>query len=469
MATANPIPLPPPVISALWPASGTGWLAAAGMSGTVPAGDRYGANVRDAPATDTGAPDPDPALTPTRSGPLHGVRVLDLTRVLSGPHCTRMLCDLGAEVIKVEPPDGDLTRFANPRINGLSSYFIQQNAGKRNVSLDLDHPEAVELLLAIAERCDVVVENFRPGVMARLGLGHDVLAARAPRLVIASISGYGQTGPWVGRRAYAPVVGAETGITRAQGDARGGAYANDPFSHADVYTSLECAAAILAALFQRERTGRGERIDISMAQTMLYVNEHAHDQLWDGPVDPTWIRSFQPGDYPVLTAANGEQVVISGHPAERGTFELFLAATSLTHLVDDPRFVDVPRRLAHLAELMQELRDWAITIADPEAIEVALARQGLATGTLRSTRELCDTEWAQAREVVATVSDRGGGTVRIPEAPWHFAGAEARVHGEPRYRGEDNRAVLVDLLGLAEDRVDRLEASGVLSSRVPRR
>ena len=211
--------------------------------------------------------------------------MLDLTRVLSGPHCTRMLADLGADVIKVEPPDGDLTRFSAPRINGLASYFVQQNAGKRNISLDLSKPGAAEIVLDLAEHCDVLVENFRPGVMARNGLGYDVVAARNPRIVYASITGYGATGPWVDRRAYAPVVGAETGMTKSQGDARGGSYANDPHSHADVYTSLETCTAILAALVQRQRSDRGQWIDVSMAQTMLYVNEHVHNDLWDGPVE----------------------------------------------------------------------------------------------------------------------------------------------------------------------------------------
>ncbi len=230
--------------------------------------------------------------------PLDGIRVLDFTRVLSGPHATRMLCDLGAEVIKVESPDGDISRTTNPRINGLATYFVQQNVGKRSLSLDIDKPEAVGLLLRLAERCDVIIENFRPGVMDRIGLGYEVVAARNPGIVYASISGYGSNGPWASRRAYAAVVGAETGITKTQGDARNGHYVNDPFSHADVYTALEAASAVLAALFNRERTGRGDRIEVSMAETMLYVNEHAHDQLWDGDVPPEWIRSFGTEAYP---------------------------------------------------------------------------------------------------------------------------------------------------------------------------
>ncbi len=401
--------------------------------------------------------------------PLDGVRVLDFTRVLSGPHATRMLCDLGADVIKVEPPDGDITRTTNPRVNGLATYFVQQNAGKRTISLDTAKPEAVELLLRLADQCDVLIENFRPGVLDRIGLGYAAVAVRNPGIVYASISGYGSSGPWVGRRAYAPVVGAETGITMEQGDKRGGQYANDQFSHADVYTALEAASAILAGLFNRSRTGRGDRIEVSMAETMLYVNEHAHDQLWDGDVPPQWVRSFEPAAYPVLTAANGETVIISGHPAERGTFERYMTAIGRTDLIDDPRFADVPSRQAHFAELLEPIAQWAATIATPQEIESVMGKFELATGTLRSLREVCETDWANERGVVVEVSDRGSGTLRLPNTPWRFASGDVGLRGEPRYRGEDNRSVLGELLGLDEAELDRLESEGVMSSRLPRR
>ncbi len=401
--------------------------------------------------------------------PLDGIRVLDFTRVLSGPHATRMLCDLGAEVIKVEPPDGDITRMTNPRVNGLATYFVQQNVGKRNISVDSDKAGAADLLLRLADRCDVLIENFRPGVMDRIGLSYDIVAARNPRIIYASINGYGSTGAWRSRRAYAPTVGAETGITKAQGDARGGEYANDQFSHADVYTAIETATAISVSLFNRERTGRGDRIEVSMAETMLYVNEHAHDQLWDGDVQPDWIRSFGPDTYPVLTAANGESVVVSAHPAQQGIFDRYMIVAGRPDLIDDPRFADVPARQAHLADVIEILSNWAATIATPWAIEEAMGAHGLATGTLRSMREVCTTEWAQDRGVVVEVSDRGGGTLRLPNSPWHFASGDVSVRGEPRYRGEDNRAVLTELLGLDDSELDRLEVEGVLSARLPRR
>ena len=398
------------------------------------------------------------------------MRVLDFTRVLAGPHATRMLTDLGADVIKVEPPAGDLTRFATPRVNGLSTYFVQQNVGKRNVSIDLGDPRGIELALDLAEHCDVLVENYRPGVMDRLGLGAATVAARNPHLIYASISGYGATGPWKHRRAYAPVVGAETGLTKDQGDARGATYANDPHSHADVYTSLEAATAILAALYQRERTGRGtgQHVEISMAETMLYVNEHLHDQLYDGPSDGQSIRSFSPGDYLVFTLADGQRVVVTGHPAERGTFELFLGALGLEHLRDDPRFVDVAARMVNFDELREIMLATGAEIADAATFEEQFAAHRLAVGVLRSARELAESEWAAARGAIVEVSDRGGGTIRVPNAPWRFGAADVGVHGLPKYRGEDNRAVLAELLGYDDATVDALEADGIISARLPR-
>ena len=393
--------------------------------------------------------------------------MLDLTRVLAGPHCGRMLADFGAEVIKIEPPDGDLTRFSAPRVNSLATYFIQQNAGKKCVSLDITTPEGADILRRLVAVSDVLLENFRAGVLQRLGLGWDELSRINPRLVYASITGYGSTGPWTDRRAYASVIGAETGFTLMQGDSRGGAYANDPWSHADTYTATQTASAILAALFQREHTGIGERIDISMAETMLYVDEHVHDQLYDGEVDPNWIRSFQPGDYPVVKVADGTPIVISGHLAERGTFEIMCRLMSRDDLTSDDRFTDVRSRMRNFAQLVEIFREWALSVPDARTLEERCDSLSLAMGVLRSVRELAESEWAVARGAIVEVDDRGGGSVRIPNAPWHFTNGVVGTGGVPRYRGEDNREVLQSLLGLDQDTLDRLERSGVLSSRLP--
>ena len=398
--------------------------------------------------------------------PLEGVRVLDFTRVLSGPHATRMLCDLGADVIKVEQPSGDLTRFSSPRVNSNATYFIQQNVGKRNISLDLTKPEAVDLILQLVDKCDVVIENFRPGVMRRMGLDEKTLRERNPRLVYASITGYGNTGAWVARRAYAPVVGAEMGLTKRQGDARGGNYANDPFSHADVYTAIECASAILAALFQREREGKGQYIDLSMAQTLLYVNEHAHDELWDKPVSPDAIRSFRPEDYAVLTTQDGVTSIVSGHPAERGTFEFFVGAMQKPELLDDLRFKTVATRVRNFAALVELIQKWASTVQTVGELETIFAKNKLAMGQLRSVREVSQTQWAKDRNAFVEVDDRGDGKVKLPNSPWQFSGSDTSIRGTTKYRGEDNEVVLTELLGLSKQQVADLYQREIISQRL---
>ena len=398
--------------------------------------------------------------------PLEGVRVLDFTRVLSGPHATRMLCDLGADVIKVEQPTGDLTRFSSPRVNSNATYFIQQNVGKRNISLDLTKPEAVEIIKQLIEKCDVLIENFRPGVMARLGLDEKTLRKKNPRLVYASITGYGNTGPWVNRRAFAPVINAEMGLTKRQGDARGGQYANDPFSHADVYTAIECASAILAALFQRERNGEGQYIDLSMAQTLLYVNEHAHDDLWEEPVSPDAIRSFRPEDYAVLTTKDGITSVVSGHPAERGTFDFFVGAMQAPHLLNDERFKTVALRIKNFAELMQLIKNWAQTIETVDELERRLDENKLAMGQMRTVREVAKTKWASERNAFVEVDDRGDGKVKLPNSPWMFSGSDTSTRGITKYRGEDNAEVLRELLGLSAEQITDLNDREIISQRV---
>ena len=399
--------------------------------------------------------------------PLDGVRVLDFTRVLSGPHATRMLCDLGADVIKVEQPSGDLTRFSSPRVNSNATYFIQQNVGKRNISLDLSNPEAVALVIKLVEKCDVIIENFRPGVMKRMGLDQTTLRAVNPKIIYASITGYGNTGPWTDRRAYAPVVNAEMGLTKHQGDARGGEYANDPFSHGDVYTAVECAAAILAALYQREQTGVGQYIDLSMAQTLLYVNEHVHDALWDQPVSPDAIRSFRPQDYPVLTTKDGVTAVVSGHPAERGTFDYFVAAMQAPEFLEDSRFKTVETRLANFKQLMEIIKLWASTVPTVDELENRLAKHKLAMGQLRSVSEVAQTDWAKERNAFVEISDRGTGKVKLPNSPWIFSGSDTSTRGVAKYRGEDNAKVFSELLGLSETQIEDLYQRDILSQRGP--
>lgn len=403
-----------------------------------------------------------------RNGPLAGVRVLDFTRVLSGPHATRMLSDMGADVIKVEPPDGDLTRFTFPRVGAIASYFAQQNVGKRNISVNLSTPEGRDLILQLIGRCDVVVENFRPDVMKRLGLDYESARVANHSIIYASISGYGATGPWVQRRAYAPVVSAETGMTKSRSVATGQEIVNDPHSHPDVYAGIEASVAVLAALYHRQNTGVGQYIDVSMAETMIYVNEHAHSAFWDREFPEGNIRSFQPGDYPVVQTGDGATIVISGHPCERGTFDLYCKAMNRLDLLTDERFVEPTKRLASFPALLQMIKDWASTVASAGDLEQILADAGLAMGVVRGIDDVVTTEWAAAREVTVEVDDRSGGRIKVPNAPWHFSETPAGVVGVPKFRGEDNVAVCSELLGMSQADIELLSDKGILSSRIPR-
>jgi crotonobetainyl-CoA:carnitine CoA-transferase CaiB-like acyl-CoA transferase len=403
--------------------------------------------------------------TPGTPRPLEGVRVLDLSRVLSGPFCGRALADLGADVVKVEPTDGDMTRFSHPRVHSMSLYFAQQNAGKRNVSMDMRRPEATELLLRLAERSDVLLENFRPGVMERMGLGYAAVAARNPRIVYGSITGYGQDGPWSDRRAYAVVIHAEMGMLGHSTEHRGGPPRHEPFSHADVYAGLECLAGVLAALYARERTGRGQHVDVAMASTLLTVNEHVQAELSDIDIGDE-LPSLAPGHSPIFEGPGGRWFTIASDPCASFTFPAYCRLMERPDLLTDPRFAEPGPRRANRAALEAEVQRWLSQFETLEQIEEALGRARFPVGVVRTVAEVAGSDWAAHRGTIAEVSDRGGGTIRIPDAPWRFSDAEVGVAGDPAYRGEHNREVLAEL-GLSDEEVDRLEADGILSSRVP--
>lgn len=411
-------------------------------------------------------------MTAAPTSPLAGVRVIDFSRVLSGPIVGRVLADLGADVVKVEPPDGDLTRFADPKVNSISLYFTQQNAGKRNVSLDLAHPEGAAVARRLVERADVVLENFRPGVMARFGLDAAAVTAANPRVVYASITGYGQQGPWADRRAYAVVVHAEAGLieggARWRTDATGtpSPMVQDGMSHADVYAGLSCTSAILAALFARERTGRGDVVEVAMADALLFVNDFAHwDHVPDHATGGAW-PALAPVYSPIVQTGDGRAVVIAGDPAARGVFERYCRAMGRDDLPEDPRFATVDERRAHRAALLDAVAAWAASFGDAAPLLERLDAAGLANGAVRSVAELLDTDWARERGVLVDVSDRGAGTVPVVQSPFRFGRSRSGASGPAAYRGEHNREVLREL-GYSDPEISELEVRGALSHRVP--
>jgi CoA:oxalate CoA-transferase len=396
--------------------------------------------------------------------PLDDIRVLDLSRVLAGPHCTRLLVDLGADVIKVEPPEGDLTRFATMRKNSLSAYFVQQNVGKRNISLDLSKPEAVELLLRLAEHMDVLLENFRPGVLDRLGLGYEAVSAINPRIIYASITGYGQSGPWSDRPAYAPTVHAEMGTIEIVSRGREEPPFHDPISLADVYSGVYGATGVLAALHHRDVTGKGQHVDLAMAEALLSSTEHVAAEHVKERKRPAHFDD----PHPMFRMRNGRYVTVTADPMPRGAFAMWCKAMDREDLQADPRFVDEETRRANREALMEIINEWVLGFETPEELDMALRAGRLVMGLVRTLKEGASTEWAKARGAIVDVSDRGDGSFQVPNTPWRFSEAESGAHGVPAYRGEHNREVLKELLAMDDAEIEKLEADEVLSSRVPK-
>lgn len=406
-----------------------------------------------------------------RSGPLAGLVVLDLSRVLSGPICGRALADLGARVIKLEPPAGDLTRFSLPRHGPISGYYAQQNSGKENISIDLDTEAGRALLLDLAGRVDVVLENFRPGVCERLGIGYDDVAAINPAVVYASLTGFGQTGPWADQRAYAVVSHAVSGLTAHTLDhqelvAGHSVLANDAFSHGDVYTGLLTLSGILAALHARHTTGRGQHVDVCMVDAMLFVNEHVQERLAGEtePGDPAILGS---GWSPVVETADGSRVSVAGDPGGVAC-DNFLQLLGRDDLRADPEMQTWAGRTARGPRLRSDFRDFAAAVPTGESLVALLDEVGLAAGVVRSVNELAASDFVAHRGSIVEVDDRAGGTFAIPQAPWRFSASSAAVAGPPAWRGEHNRAVCAEVLGLADEAIDGLEATGALVSRPPR-
>ncbi|MEQ9003379.1 MAG: CoA transferase, partial [Pseudomonadales bacterium] len=299
---------------------------------------------------------------------LKDITVLDLTRVVAGPACTRTLADLGAEVLKIEPPNGDLMRRGVPKRGGVALGYAQQNAGKRHLCVDLTQETGQTLVRRLADQCDIVVENYRPGVAARLGLGYELLRQSNPALIYCSISGYGQEGRASRRRAYAPIIHAELGLIELNARERGTPPLPEAISHADFAVSAQATAGILAALVQRLQTGRGQHVDVSMAETMLAMNEWTAVEVNGGIGDE--ISPFRPGKAALLRTADGAWVQLPGNPLT-GVFAIARALGREQALAEHGwhGFEDTRDKTAEVHALLQS---WAAEFATVTEFEAAL-------------------------------------------------------------------------------------------------
>jgi crotonobetainyl-CoA:carnitine CoA-transferase CaiB-like acyl-CoA transferase len=397
------------------------------------------------------------------SGPLSGLRVVDFSRVLAGPLCARTLQDLGAEVIKIEPPSPDVSRFAFPSTDGMSGYYAQQNAGKRNVSINLNMPGAYELVLKLCDTADIVVENFRAGTLGFFGLDYETLSKRNQELIYASITGYGQGGPWRSRMAYAPTVQAEAGFTdnsvRHYGDVLTEPR-TDSLSHADVYSGLQAVIAILSALNSRQKTGHGQYIDVAMAATLLAINERAHVDLSGGDLgaEPAILGAT---DCSFFTGPQGEFFTVATSVVGSRTFPSWLRAMRRVDLLEDSRFSSAAARRANFGALHQIIQDWMRTFPDMATLDAQLDEAKIAMGQIRSVNDLASSEWSDYWGAVQQVPDRSGGEYRLPGRPWRFSAESLPPAGTPAFQGEHNVEVFREL-GVSEEELRRLADAGVL-------
>jgi CoA:oxalate CoA-transferase len=400
------------------------------------------------------------------AAPLEGLRVVDFTRVLAGPHCTKALRDLGADVTKIEPPAGDLARVGLPHVNGIGLYYVQQNAGKKNLSLDLNYSEAREIVERLCSDADVIVENFRPGTLARFGFGYEDVKVFNPNVIYVSLSGYGQSTSWRNRPAFAPTVQAETGLTAIVQEHFGEALSEprgDSCSHADVYTGLQAVIAVLAALLHRNRTGEGQHIDVSMAATMLSVNERAGAMLSEIDTDGEPI-ALSANESHIFEMADGTKLTIAASPIYSPMFIRFCAMMRRSDLLTEPRYATAKLRREHLPSLLAEVRAWLATFDNLDQLQAQVSEAGLAIGCVRTVNEFAKSDWVKEWNAVVDVDDRGGSTVRMPGNPWKFSRSNLPLPGSPAYQGEHNRVILTGLQ-VAEHRIRELEERNILLSR----
>lgn len=369
--------------------------------------------------------------------PLDGIRVLDLTRVLAGPYCTGILADLGADVVKIESPHGDDARHLGPFTDGESVYFAQLNRGKRSITLDLKNPDDLQVLRDLVAVADVVVENFRPGVAARLGIDAASLHEINPALVYASISGFGQEGPRAQAPAYDLIAQAMSGIMHATGP-EGGEPTRVGESLGDVSAGVFTAVAVCAALFQRSRTGRGEVIDTSMFESLVSLQVTGLSLLSATGQPSGRVGNRHPVTTPFDTyhAADGPVAIAV---ANQTIWRRFAAMIERPDLVDDTRFVDDTARTTNQLELKAIIEEW--TRARPvDDVLAAAEAAGVPCAPVWTLQDAIESDQSRARDLVGTFEAPGIGALPYVRAPFIIDGQRPEHATSPRL-GEDRDVI----------------------------
>ena len=394
------------------------------------------------------------------TGPLKGIRVLDLTRILAGPYATMILRDLGAEVIKIEQPGvGDEARDFGPFKNDFSLYFMSVNRGKKSITLNLKSPRGKELFLELVKGSDILVENFRPGTMEKLGLDYESLKTHHPSLLYAACSGFGQTGPYAMRGAYDMIIQGMGGIISITGEpdrppVRVGT------SIGDITSALFTAIGILSALRHRDQTGEGQLIDVGMLDCQVAILENAMVRYFSTGDIPRPLGRRHPAITPfeVFESADGYVVIAIGN---NELWRKFCEHVGHSELIDDDRFnTNALRTENHesLFPILAEIMCRRTTDAWVEALEAI----GVPCGPVNTVDKVANDPQVLARDMIAEVEHNTTGTVQIPGIPIKLSETPGQIDAPAPNLGEHTSEVLIDLLGLGAEEVNQLKQNGIV-------
>ena len=393
--------------------------------------------------------------------PLEDVTVLDLSHALAGPFCSTMLADFGASVIKLEPAGaGDIARSWGPPLpGGETSYFVSLHRNKKGIEVDLKHPRGKELYFRLVERCDVVLENYRVGALARLGLGYDAAAARNPGIIYCSVSGFGQDGPYRDRAALDLILQAESGMISVTGES-GAHGVRCGVSIADLSAGMYAAFGIMLALRVKERTGRGQAIDVSMLEGQLsLLGTMIGGYLADGEV-PAPMGTAYKALLPYQTFRTKTRDLALAVGSEK-LWKVFCPVIGRPELADDPRYRANADRARNRDTLIPTLRDVFLT-KSYEEWEPLLLAAGIPVGAINSIAEVVDHPQVAARGALVEMDHPRAGKVRMVGAPVRLSETPGSVRTPAPMLGEHTDEVLRDLLGLAADEISALRGAGAL-------